>query len=69
MAIKTPETFVSEYMGKWVDDDGAYGAQCVDGFRVGCKYLGIPAIPTPNNWADGYWTCLNADGTPSASTE
>lgn len=69
MAIKTPETFVSEYMGKWVDDDGAYGAQCVDGLRTGCKYLGIPAIPTPNNWADGYWTCLNADGTPSASTE
>lgn len=61
--IKTPTTFVNEYLGKCIDDDGAYGAQCVDGIRVGCKYLGIPVKPTPNNWADGYWTCLNADGT------
>lgn len=67
--IKTPDTFVQEYMGKRIDDDGAYKEQCVDGFRVGCKYVDVPAVPTPNNWADGYWTCLNANGTPSASTE
>ena len=67
--IRTPDTFVQEYMGKRIDDDEAYKEQCVDGFRVGCKYVDVPAVPTPNNWADGYWTCLNANGTPSASTE
>lgn len=68
MATKTPQDFVREYTGKCIDYDGAFGIQCVDGFNVGCKYLGIPTKPTPNNWADGYWTCLNADGTPSEST-
>lgn len=68
MILKTPETFYNTYNGKLIDDDGAYWVQCVDGLRVGCKYLGIPAIATPNNWADGYWTCLNADGTPSQAT-
>ena len=66
--LKTPETFFEEYNGKRIDDDGAYGVQCVDGFRRGCKYLSIPVIATPNDWADGYWTCLNADGTPSQKT-
>lgn len=65
---KTPEEFVKEYTGKCIDYDGAYGIQCVDGFKVACQYLGIPRIATPNNWADGYWTCLNSDGTPSIST-
>ena len=68
MILKTPETFYNTYNGKLIDDDGAYWVQCVDGLRVGCKYLGIPAIATPNNWAEGYWTCLNADGTPSQAT-
>lgn len=66
--LKTPETFFEEYNGKRIDDDGAYGVQCVDGFRRGCKYLSIPVMATPNDWADGYWTCLNADGTPSQAT-
>lgn len=67
--IKTPDTFVQEYNGRIIDDDGAYNAQCVDGFRCGCRYISIPVMATPNNWADGYWTCLNADGTPNAATE
>ena len=66
--IKTPEAFVNDYMGKAIDDDGAYGVQCVDGLRIGCKYLGIPVIPTPNNWADGYWTCLDSKGKLSQVT-
>lgn len=66
--MKTPDSFVAEYTGKAIDDDGAYGVQCVDGFRIGCRYLSIPVMPTPNNWADGYWTCLNSDGTPSETT-
>jgi hypothetical protein len=52
---KTPQTFYVTYVGKRIDDDGAYGVQCVDAFRVLCKYLGIPVKPTPNNYADGYW--------------
>lgn len=67
--MKTPTTFVQSYMGKAIDYDGAYGVQCVDGFEVGVSYLGIPTMPTPNNWADGFWTCLNADGTPNTATE
>lgn len=66
---KTPQTFYAEYVGRVIDDDGAYGAQCVDGFRVGCKYLGIPAVITPSNYADGYWTCKNMNGTINASTK
>lgn len=68
MTDKTPQAFIQEYTGKAIDDDGAYGVQCVDGFRIGCKYLGIPVIPTPNNWADGYWTGLNANGLPNKQT-
>ena len=52
---KTPQAFYNEYNGKVVDYDGAYGAQCVDGFKVFCKWAGIPVKATPNNWADGYW--------------
>lgn len=62
---KTPDTFVEEYNGKAIDYDRAYGVQCVDGFKVCCAYLGIPVIATPNNWADGYWTGLNENGTPN----
>ena len=51
----TPKEFYEKYNGKVIDDDGAYGAQCVDGFRIGCKALGITAYPTVNGWADGYW--------------
>lgn len=62
MMIKTPDTFVRYYNEKAIDDDGAYDVQCVDGFRVGCGYVSIPKMPTPNNWADGYWTCKDASG-------
>lgn len=41
MAKKNFESFVSEYNGKWIDTDGAYGAQCVDGYHVYCNWLGI----------------------------
>lgn len=72
--IKTPEAFVHEYNGKAVNsgkgwDDSKYGYQCVAGFKTGCEWLGIPVMPTPNNWADGYWTCLNSNGTPNTATE
>ena len=50
-----PTDFYNTYNGKVIDDDGAYGAQCVDGFRVFCRWIGITPYPTPNGWADGYW--------------
>ena len=53
--MKTAEEFYRLYSGKKIDDDGVYGAQCVDGFRVFCRWAGIQPYPTPNGWADGYW--------------
>ena len=53
--MKTFKEFYDKYNGKAVDDDAAYGVQCVDGFRVFCREFGVPVKPTPNNWADGYW--------------
>ena len=53
--MKTPDGFIEEYYGKSIDDDGGYGVQCVDGYRVFCKWIGISAYPTGTGWADGYW--------------
>ena len=58
----TPEQFYAETVGKVVDFDGAYGAQCVDGFRYWGKMNNVPIPPTPNNWADGYWYSRDALG-------
>lgn len=62
MAMRSPTGFVQEYNGKLIDYDHAYDVQCVDGFKVGCAYLGVPVQPCPNNWAESYWTCQNPDG-------
>lgn len=55
----TMDQFYKKYNGKAIDYDGAYGVQCVDGFRLLCMELGIPGKATPNNWADGYWIYRN----------
>ena len=60
--MKTFKEFYEKYNGKAIDDDGAYGVQCVDGFRVFCREFGVPVKPTPNNWADGYWYSRDALG-------
>lgn len=52
---KTANDFVNTYNGKVIDFDGAYGAQCVDGFRVFCNWAFGTSFPTGNGWADGYW--------------
>lgn len=52
---KTPTNFYNQYNGKAIDDDSYAGVQCVDAFRVFCKWIGSSAYPTPNGWADGYW--------------
>lgn len=51
----TPKQFVDKYLGRVIDYDSAYGAQCVDAFKVFCAEVGIPVKATPNNYADGYW--------------
>ena len=58
----TPEQFYAETVGKVIDYDGAYGAQCVDGFRYWGKMNNVPIPPTPNNWADGFWYSRDALG-------
>ncbi|MCH3961119.1 MAG: hypothetical protein LKE48_03170 [Solobacterium sp.] len=47
--------FFERYNGQAIDDDGAYGVQCVDAFRVFCREIGIDPYPTGTGWADGYW--------------
>ena len=51
----TPKEFVTQFTGQSIDCDAAYGVQCVDGFKVFCRWAGIPVKATPNNWANGYW--------------
>lgn len=58
----TPEQFYAETLGKVIDYDGAYGAQCVDAFRWWGKMNNVPIPPTPNNWASGYWLSRDALG-------
>lgn len=67
MAIKSPSGFIETYDGKSIDYDGAYGVQCVDGFKVGCAYMGVPVVACPNNWAESYWSCQNPDGSINQS--
>ena len=60
--LKTAKEFYEKYNNKSYDDDGAYGIQCVDGFRIFCREFGVPVKPTPNNYADGYWYSRDALG-------
>lgn len=55
----TPKQFVDQYTGRVIDYDGAYGVQCVDGFKVFCEWAGIPVKATINGWANGYWIYKN----------
>ena len=59
---KSVQDFINQYLGKRIDDDYVCSVQCVDGFRVGCKYWGYPALPTVTGWADGYWWYRQSQG-------
>ena len=37
-------SWVKNQVGKYIDDDGVYGAQCVDLIRAYYKYLGVSAV-------------------------
>lgn len=69
---KTPQLFYAEYVGKRFNkgngwNDSYFGYQCVAGFKAFCEWMGIPVILTPNNYANGYWTCKNVNGSINAS--
>lgn len=50
------DAFVSDWLGKKDDYDGAHKEQCVDAAKRGLKRLGIKNPPaTGTGWADGYW--------------
>lgn len=71
---KTPESFYKEYNGKRFNkgkgwNDSYFGYQCVAGFKAFCEWMGIPVILTPNNYADGFYTCKNANGTINQNTK
>lgn len=57
---KTPDDFYRAYNGKAIDIDHGYGVQCVDGFKVFCKWTYGSDYPTGNGWADGYWYSRDA---------
>lgn len=59
MARKSPQAFINQYDGAIVDYDGAYGVQCVDGFKIGCAWLGVPVYLTKTGYANGYWVYRN----------
>ena len=61
----TPEQFYAANLNKLIDVDGYPKDQiyqCIDGFRWFLKCNSIPDMPTPDNRASGYWTCLKQDG-------
>lgn len=60
---KTYEQFKNEYLGKAIDIDGAYGAQCWDGAMYYSQWLGYPAFScTVTGYAQDIWTQRNVSG-------
>ena len=55
------DKYVNSRIGRSIDDDGAYGTQCVDGFRDWNNYIGVGAYPTggPKGSGSAYHYWLN----------
>lgn len=53
--------FMNKYMGKYVDYDGAYSAQCVDLFRQFNKEVLEIAQPRGVNGAKDFWKNYSTD--------
>lgn len=49
------DDFYTSRIGKGYDHDGAYGAQCWDGFAEYCVWLGVPIIHVGGVGARGLW--------------
>ena len=55
---KTPHQYYLEVIGKAFDEDGSYGAQCVDGFKHFCRtQIGVTlgSICYPTGYATSIW--------------
>ena len=55
---KSPQQYCNEVLGKAFDEDGAYGCQCVDGFKHFCRTqlgLKLGSICDPTGYATSIW--------------
>lgn len=60
---KNFDDFYTSHNGKGYDVDGAYGAQCFDGYAEYCNWLGIPyANCTATGGAADIWTQRHSNG-------
>lgn len=58
--MATPEEYIYANLGNGYDEDGAYGVQCVDGFKHFCRTvlnfnIGKKTICDPTNLATSIW--------------
>ena len=58
--MPTPHEFYLQVIGKAFDEDGAYGVQCVDGFKAFCRIvlgwnIGKKSICSPTGYATSIW--------------
>ena len=65
--MKTPHGYFLEVINKAFDEDGVYGAQCVDGFKHFCRTqvgydISHKAICSPSGLAASIWDNYNALG-------
>lgn len=55
--------FKAQVLGKGFDVDGAYGAQCWDGYAYYCKFLGVPyANCTTSGYVKDIWNNRHSNG-------
>lgn len=55
--------FKAQVLGKGFDLDGAYGAQCFDGYAQYCKFLGVPyANCTTSGYVKDIWNNRHSNG-------
>lgn len=55
--------FKAQVLGKGFDVDGAYGAQCFDGYAQYCKFLGVPyANCTTSGYVKDIWNNRRSNG-------
>lgn len=68
--MKTPMDFRNEVFGKAIDVDGAYGAQCWDGYAYYMKWLGYPyANCTTTGYAKDLWNDRASNGIRNSCDE
>ena len=61
--MKSYENFKNQVLGKSYDIDGAYGAQCWDGYAKYMEYLGLPVYHcTQSGYVKDIWNLRNTSG-------